>query len=246
MKISEGLLYGYGVFETIKVLNRKPIYLLEHFNRIENSSKVLGINIDLDFENFKNKIMNEINKFEKDTFALRISFLKNKENSDIIINKREIVYTRKMYEDGFKLTFSKILKNETSKVVYHKTLNYLENLIELKNSKEEGYNEVIFLNTKGYISECATSNIFVIKNKKLYTPKIESGILNGIIRGKIISHFKKMGMEVYERNMGRDFLVNGDEIFITNSIMGIMPIAEVNNLKYDMKFTKKLKGILTI
>lgn len=245
MKINEGLLYGYGLFETIKVINNEPIYLLEHFDRMKNSSKELDINLYIDFEEFQEKIRKEINKFPNENFALRVSVLKDNNMSSMIFSIREINYTQKMYKDGFKLTFSDILKNETSKIVYHKTLNYLENLRELKRVKENGYNEVIFLNTKGQIGECSTSNIFVVKNKKIYTPKLESGILNGIIRQKIIDSLKKLGVEVYEENMDKEFLLTGDEIFITNSLMGIMPISKINNLNYKMQFTNELKKSLT-
>lgn len=246
MKINEGLLYGYGIFETIKVVDKKPIYLVEHFNRMINSAKVLGINIDIDFKNFKDKIINEINKYSKENFVLRVSILKNKKTSDIIFNKRDIVYNERMYEEGFKLTFSEILKNETSLITYHKTLNYLENLIELNNIKNRGYNEIIFLNTKGYVAECATSNIFIIKNEKIYTSKKESGLLNGIIREKIINYLKNTGKEIYEESIDKKFLLNADEVFITNSVMGIMPVSKINDLKYEMKFTKKLKKNINI
>lgn len=245
-KINEGVLYGYGLFETLKIVKGNPINLYEHFNRMKNSSMELNIEMNLDFEDFKKIVTDEISKVFEDIFVLRVNLLKNKEKSEISFNKRDYIYTGDLYEKGFDLIFSTTLRNETSKILYHKTFNYLENLLELEKAKAIGYDETIFLNTKGYISECSTCNIFIIKKEKIYTPKIENGILNGIIRGQIIDKVKKIGIEVCQENISKDFLLKGEEVFLTNSLIGVMPVRKIENKIYKKIIIEKIKKTLSL
>lgn len=245
-KINEGILYGYGLFETLKIVKGNPINLYEHFNRMKNSSMELNIEMNLDFEKFKKIVTNEIAKNFSDVFVLRINLLKNKGKSQIFFNKRDYVYTSDLYERGYDLNFSSVLRNETSKILYHKTFNYLENFLELETAKAKGYDETIFLNTKGYISECSTCNIFIINKEKIYTPKIENGILNGIIREQIIDKVKKIGIEVCQENISKDFLLKGEEVFLTNSLIGIMPVRKIENKIYKKNFIEKIKKTLSL
>jgi len=87
-------------------------------------------------------------------------------------------------------------------------------------------------NTLEYVTEGATSNIFVVVGDKIYTPKLSCGLLNGIVRQYIISNYG-----VIESEIDLEFLNNADEIFLTNSLFGVMP---VNNLE---KKVFKLKEI---
>ena len=95
-----------------------------------------------------------------------------------------------------------------------------------------GYDEPIFLNSKNQITEGATSNIFVVVKNKIYTPKLSCGLLNGIVRQYIISNY-----DIIETEMDLEFLNNADEIFLTNSLFGIMP---VNNLEKKVFKSQKI------
>ena len=100
-----------------------------------------------------------------------------------------------------------------------------------------GYDEPIFLNSKNQITEGAISNIFVVVGDKIYTPKLSCGLLNGIVRQYIVSNY-----DVIESEIDLEFLNNTDEIFLTNSLFGIMP---VNNLEKKIFKSQKIsKNIL--
>lgn len=241
MKVSEGLLYGYGVFETIKVVDAKPQYLAEHFYRMQNSCLCLDIAFNLDLKSLTKQVAHEITNSDKATFILRFSLIKDGEKSELIFTRRDCLYTPEMYERGFKLTISDIKRNETSPLVYHKTCNYLDHLLELKKAKQQGFNEVLFFNTQGYMAECATSNIFLVKDNNIYTPKIESGILNGIMREQVITQCKNQELDVQIQNITQAFLSTVDEIFITNSVLGIMPISEMQSVQYKSELTSQLR-----
>jgi len=88
------------------------------------------------------------------------------------------------------------------------------------------------LNSKNQITEGATSNIFVVVGDKIYTPKLSCGLLNGIVRQYIISNY-----DIIESEIDLEFLNNADEIFLTNSLFGIMP---VNNLEEKIFKSQKI------
>jgi len=96
----------------------------------------------------------------------------------------------------------------------------------------------IFLNSRSLVTEGATSNIFIIIDNKIYTPKLDSGLLNGIIRQYIISNYP-----VIETDIDLEFLNKADEIFLTNSLFGVMPVSSLENKK--LKSQKISREILS-
>ena len=208
--IDSGLFFGRGVFETILV-NANAIFLKEHIDRLNKSILALNLGEEISYEEVYNFIKNNDIKNK----ALKITVTEK----NIIYTLREIKYKNEDYENGFNIRFSEVLRNSTSRIVNFKTLNYLENIIEYEICQKEGFNETIFLNEKGFVAEGCTTNVFIIKDNKIFTPKISCGLLPGIIRGWVISNF-----EVVEKEITKEELLNSDEIFLTNSLVGIIGV----------------------
>lgn len=116
---------------------------------------------------------------------------------------------------------------KTSPFTFHKTLNYGDNILEKRAAVNAGINEKIFLNTKGQICEGTVSNIFFVKEKKLYTPTLSCGLLPGILRAYILETY-----DVKETILYPEDLVTFDECFLTNSLMGIMPLFQIENVVF--------------
>ena len=124
------------------------------------------------------------------------------------------------------------------KTVNHLDQNpYNENLYEYNKANKEGFNEVVFLNIYGNIAEGATSNIFIIKDKKIYTPKISDGILPGVVRNWVIKNFR-----VCEKHLDKEDLYSADEVFITNSILGIMKIVQFEERSYSTSMVERIRS----
>lgn len=240
--LSDGAMYGYGLFETIKIKNYKPLFLDEHLERLKKGLNNLGIILLFSNEKIKRYIKLLIDK-NKCNGALKIAVVKNKNVSDLIILMKKSNYHYRDYKKGYSLKISDVLRNSTSNIVRYKTINYLENILELKKAKEKEFDEVIFFNEKGFLCEGAISNIFVLVNSKLYTPSIENGLLNGIMRQKIIS----LCEDVVECNMSKEFLKDADEIFITNSLMEVMPVHRIDDINYkssDFRVANRLRELI--
>jgi len=232
IELDEGYSFGLGLFETILLYKGKPVFLDEHLVRINKAIIDLGLNID---KLEKDEVFQYLNK-NKNTLEYDVLKIVLSEKNRLFL-KREYTYTEKDYQKGFSLNISKVRRNENSIFTFHKTLNYGDNILEKRKSKKLGYDEPIFLNSKNQITEGATSNIFVVVEDKIYTPKLSCGLLNGIVRQYIISNY-----DVIEKEIDIEFLNNADEIFLTNSLFGIMP---VNNLEKKVFKSQKLgKNIL--
>ena len=232
IELDEGYSFGLGLFETILLYKGKPVFLDEHLARINKSIVDLGLNID---KLEKNEVFQYLNN-SKNILEYEVLKIVLSEKNRLFL-KREYTYTEKDYQKGFSLNISKVRRNENSIFTFHKTLNYGDNILEKRKSKKSGYDEPIFLNSKNQITEGATSNIFVVVEDKIYTPKLSYGLLNGIVRQYIISNY-----DVIEKEIDIEFLNNADEIFLTNSLFGIMP---VNNLEKKVFKSQKLgKNIL--
>lgn len=225
--LDDGLYFGKGVFETILVKDI-PIFLEEHINRLNNSIKILKLGESIVLDDVKSFI----NKNNIKNKALKITVT----TENLIYSTREIKYTEKHYKEGFKIKISEVLRNSTSRIVNFKTLNYLENIIEYELCQAYGFNEAIFLNEKGNVSEGCTTNIFIIKNEKIYTPTIKCGILPGIIRQWIIEKF-----DVVEKEITKDELLNSDEVFLTNSLVGVIKVSKIENKLFNSRIIDEIK-----
>ena len=218
IELDDGYSFGLGLFETILLYKGKPVFLDEHLARINKSITDLELKIE---KLKKDEVFQYLNN-NKNTPEYEVLKIVLSEKNRLFL-KREYTYTEKDYQKGFSLNISKVRRNENSIFTFHKTLNYGDNILEKRKSKKLGYDEPIFLNSKNQITEGATSNIFVVVENKIYTPKLSCGLLNGIVREYIISNY-----DIIESEIDLEFLDNADEIFLTNSLFGIMP---VNNLE---------------
>ncbi|TCK93300.1 4-amino-4-deoxychorismate lyase [Natranaerovirga hydrolytica] len=231
---AEGFAYGYGVFETIKYEDHKIYFMDEHLERLFQSCKTIHIPINYTKENIKQYAMVLVSKNQIHNGVLKINLTKNKDRSDLILTTRENTYTKTHYDKGFKLTFSKGKRNPYAITTSIKSNNYLENLLEKQRAGKKGYEEVIFENVHDYLAEGAISNIFFIKEGTLYTPACECGLLPGIIRAKVISLARELKLKTEIGEYTKKDLMEAEEIFITNSLLEIMPVSQVGDKALDV------------
>jgi len=228
VKLDGGFYFAQGVFETI-LIKKEAIFLEEHINRLNKSIDIMNLGEHIDIKFIKNFIKEEKLK----NIVLKIVVTEK----NIVFSTRKIKYSKEDYKNGFNLKLSSVLRNPTSNMTYIKSLSYNENLYEYNKANKEGFNEVVFLNIYGNIAEGATSNIFIIKDKKIYTPKISDGILPGVVRNWVIENFK-----VCEKHLNKKDLYSADEVFITNSVLGIMKVVQFEEKKYNTNVAEKIRS----
>lgn len=249
MKITldEGFQFGLGAFETIAVEAGKPIFLDKHLKRLERAAEFLHLGTLSDRGITEKQILRYLEEQaqlpeSRENFANMTQLPESRENfSDIthcalkiMLSKENVVfsmranpYTPERYEKGFVLDISPVKRNETSSLVYHKTMNYGDCILEKRNAAAAGVDERLFLNTKDQICEGTVSNIFFVKQGKLYTPEIRCGLLPGILREYICETQHVEETTIYPEN-----LKAYEECFVTNSLMGIMPVRQVGEILF--------------
>ncbi|MEY7999938.1 aminotransferase class IV [Clostridium sp. Mt-5] len=214
-----GFYFGRGLFETMLV-KKNPLFLKEHLDRINEGLKVLNIGKSIT----EKEILDAVKKLNCNDKILKLVVTEQNTIFTCRVNK----YSPEQYKRGFKLKIASIKRNPYSKITYLKSLNYVENILEHDQCVSEGYDEALFLNTEDFIAEGSMSNVFFVKDNKIYTPSLNCGILNGTIRKYIISNYK-----VIEGKFTKDFIKNSQEIFLTNSVMGIMKVSSICDKKFD-------------
>lgn len=231
--LSPGLLYGWGLFETMCSRNNRIVYLDAHLKRIKDSSKLLHINFTYPKGKLK-KAIKEVVKINRLKNAyVRLTIWKNPDNKtdvSIIVKKYKSLPDKK-YNQGFSCMVSSLRQNENSFLPQLKSTNYLFYKLAYLEAENKGFDEAIILNNSGYLTEGSRTNLFMVKNKELFTPALECGCLDGITRKVILRSAKKNNIKVHEGYFNLQNLYGADEAFLTNSLLGIMPVKSVENLR---------------
>lgn len=220
IQLDRGFFFGYGLFETILVKNYRAVLLDEHLNRLNTSLNQLKIDKVI----HRNDIIKHIKFFDKKDYALKISV----SDQNVLLSARDLTYTKDKYEEGMSLNISKIKRNPYAHTTYLKSLNYIDNIIEKQNSIALDFDEVLFLNIEGFVSEGSMTNIFFIINNQIHTPAVECGLLKGIVRDWMIKH-----CHVIEGKYTLDQLLKSEGVFVTNSLMGIMKVCKVGETSFN-------------
>ncbi|MDD4909154.1 MAG: aminotransferase class IV [Candidatus Omnitrophica bacterium] len=226
-----GFLYGFGVFETLLVCEGKPVFLKEHIGRLRNNARTLGIYIGKDLRAGINAVLN---KADFKTARMRVNAWKGVKGSNILISLNSFTPpTGAEYDRGFKVIISRFRINELSGIAGIKSLNYLINALAREEAEKMEADEALLLNTRGLVAEGSRSNIFLVENGKLITPALSCGCLAGITRKVIMDAAERSGIEVIEKDVRPDHLFKAREVFIANSLIGLMPVARINNRRIN-------------
>lgn len=245
--VDAGFTYGLSIFESFRVSGKKVFLFDEHLKRLYSSLDYLMItrpNRD-ELEKYLSSIIAEFNLEDNLFIRLMISagpgqlrLSKQSYNEPNIV-----IYAAKIPKFSATEKSAKILSSITRKVPEYfnitqarlKANGYLSAHLaqselaqyeaKVKQTAAHGHLEGILLSPKGYVAEALTSNIFWAKEGKLYTPPLSLGILPGIIRNEVVRKQK-----VQEKLITAEELKKTDEIFLTNSVNYLSPLAKINNI----------------
>ncbi|NQT22478.1 MAG: aminotransferase class IV [Candidatus Omnitrophica bacterium] len=237
--LDRGFLYGDGVFETMRAYNGQVFMAKDHIERLLTSLERLKIKSPYNEKKLHVIIEKTLrrNRLKEAYVKLIVTRGVAPSGIDVIgrIKPSLCVFAspvrkipRNIYKNGIKLTFAQTRKNEESPISGIKSLNYLDNILARFQAKEGGFDEVMFLNTKGNVSEASTSNVFLVKNGVIVTPPKDAGLLPGVTRKTVIKIIKQFfNNKIYEKNLKPKDLLRADEVFLTNSILEIVPVVKL-------------------
>ena len=250
---NRAFLYGDAVFETVKIINNKILFLEDHYFRLMSSMRVVRMEIPMNFtmEYFEEQILSLVkNNSLDDSARARITIYRNDggyylpqnntisflihaialENSFYSIDQKE--YEVDLYKDFY------VTKQLLSSI---KSTNKIINITGSIYANENGLDNCILLNDSKNVVEALQGNIFMLLGNKLITPPVSEGCLNGVMRKQILGLAKKIAnLEVVEEVISPFDLQKADELFITNVIKGIQPITKYRKKEFTTRLANEL------
>ncbi len=237
--LDRGFLYGDSVYEATRTFNHTPFRLDQHIERLFNSASKIYFTPKTTREKIKFEVIKTIKAAAFANVSIRIVLSRGTASDlgldpDLAILENLIIYVKELkpnptwwYESGVKLGFYQ--KETSSKGSLPKTGNYIENMLAHRKAISLGFYDSIMINNDGHITECTTSNIWLVKNGTAYTPSLDEGVLPGLTRSTILS---MQGLTpIIETKLSPQDIIDADECFITSTTREVVPVTEVEHKK---------------
>ncbi|PLR78915.1 4-amino-4-deoxychorismate lyase [Bacillus sp. V3-13] len=231
-----GFLYGIGLFETIRVYEHHPFLLDDHLERLNRGLKALNINAQYTRREINDAIQVVLteNGFENANIRINVSAGIGEiglqtdayPQPNLLIFSRPLPPAGRMAEK--KAVLLKLARNTPEGSERLKSHHFLNNMLARRELGDDHDVEGIFLTDKGYLAEGIVSNLFWFIGDTLFTPSLQTGILNGITRQYILRLADTLGYKTEEGFFRPGDAEKAEEMFITNSIQEIVPLSSFN------------------
>ncbi len=239
-----GLQYGDGLFETICILKGKPLFFAEHFKRLIEGCERLNIPqpswSDLN-DDIARLVVDAADKAIVKIILTRGAGGRGYRYSPQTSPTRIISlhtfpdYPENYATDGVRVTVCQHKLSINPYFAGIKHLNRLEQVMARNEwSDEDDLQEGLMMDQTGRVVEGTMTNLFFAKDGRVYTPMINRCGVKGIIRGEVIKMAKELAIDVTEREFDLTQLADADEVFLTNSVIGIWPVAKLDNWRYNI------------
>ncbi len=248
---NRGFRYGDALFETIRIVNGKPCFLEDHFIRLKKGMKVLKMHsANISFNELKDQILKLIEKNHiRKGGRVRLTVFRSgdglytpeNEGKSYAIEASPLgdnLYS--LNENGLNVDIYNELRRYRNALAQIKSTNSIPHVLAGIYKKENNLDDCIVLNDLGRIVECVSSNIFLYKNHNIYTPALEEGCMDGIMRKQILGIAKKLNINVFEGMLNGSMLLQADEMFLTNAVNGVQWVASYRQKRYYNKATKEI------
>lgn len=215
------------IYEVLRVINGKPIFLEAHIKRMENSFKLIGKDFPLKYDDICLKISELIRNENKNIGNIKLTYgLSSKELKVFFI--QHSYPTQEMYEKGVKtILYFGERTNPNAKIVNDEFRSKVNEEISKNNAFE-----AILVDRNGFITEGSKSNIFMVKGNELITSPTKA-VLPGVTRGEIIELAQKIGISVREEEFSYKDIDKLDGMFISGTSPKVLPINEAGEIKLN-------------
>jgi branched-chain amino acid aminotransferase len=235
-----GLLYGDGIFEGIRAYRGRVFRLEEHLERLYRSARSVLIEIPMPLPEMAERVLDCVRRNHLVDAYIRLLVTRGvgdlgldprkcRRASVVIIADRISLYPPETYEAGLKLVVAGTRKNAVDALNPRiKSMNYLNNILAKIEAIQAGVAEAVMLDRNGFVTECTSENIFMVRDGVLFTPTPVVGILEGITRGVVMEMARSRGTRVEEAFMTTHDLFMADECFVTGTGAEILPVVEIS------------------
>lgn len=232
-----GLLSGWGVFSTLRIVDGVPFAFERHWARMTRDAAALHVELPVDREAVRRKLSELIDANGALEATLRLVVVRNQGGlwegpssgrpSDLIA----LTADSKRWGSAVKLAYVPQARHAANAFAGAKVLSWATNLTWLESVQAQGFDEAILLNERGEVAECTSANIFVARGSEVATPPLSAGCLPGITREVLLGEIRAPGIRIAERTILPAELESADEVFITSTTRNLLPVVQVGERK---------------
>ncbi|MBV9504577.1 MAG: aminotransferase class IV [Acidobacteriia bacterium] len=229
-----GLLSGWGIFSTIRVVDGIPFAFERHWARLERDAATLHIPMPGDGGDIRKSVLQLIEANHAHESTLRLVIVRNRGGmwegpsaggaSDVIA----LTADSKLWGSTVKVTYAEQARHAASGFSGTKTISWAMNLTLLESAQQRGFDEVVLLNERGEVAECTSANIFIANGNEVWTPPLSSGCLPGITREVLLGQIRVPGVRISERTLFPADLESAGEVFITSTTRNLLPVVHID------------------
>ncbi len=236
-----GFVFGASVYETLRTYGGRPFLLDKHLARLRYSAESLKITLDLTDMEIVSRVSETMLAADNPESVIRIILSAGVGKLDYgedSAPKPTLVILAKPLPGDWERTPEQVIRVALVDVVRNhprsvnpriKSSNLLNNLLATREARSKGAEEAIMLNYRGEVAEGALTNVFIVKDRVVKTPTLETTVLAGITRGLALELAKQKGFETAECVILPDELFKADEAFLTGTTKEVIPIVSVND-----------------
>lgn len=242
---NRGLNYGDSIFESMRFAHGRINFWEDHYFRFMASMRLVRMEIPLSFspEYLEEQVRNTLKANGLETGAARVRlqairksgglYAPAKNEVDLLITVSPLSQpTYVLNEKGLEVDLYKDFYLQKSMLSNLKTGSSLFYVVASVYKQENGFDECLLLNDAKELVEAISANVFLVKDKTVYTPSLSSGCLKGVMRKQILALLPKMGYTVKEEAINPFELHRVDEVFLSNASKGIQWVGQYRKKSY--------------
>ncbi len=237
---NRAFLYADALFDTLVYKNNSLVFFEAHYFRLLASMRQLRMDIPNFFtqEYWQQEIIKTIEANTLTNARVRTTVFRDalglytpsKHEISILI---QVSGLKKAVKETYSLGLYKDQLLNTNTLDNLKTTNRMHNVLAAIYAKENGFDNCMLINHKKQVAETINANIFFVVGHEVRTPPLSSGCINGVVRQEIIDFLKKSkDYQIKEVEITSFELQNADEVFLTNSVVGIQPVTQYKRKTY--------------
>jgi len=240
--LDHGFLYGEGIYETMRTYHRRPFLYDRHMRRLRRSACMIDLPLPFTDDDLEAQIRDTQASATIDgEVYIRVLVTRGigeltydpkatPNPSVIIIVKPQVDPPPEAYEKGVRVVIVDVVRNHPDTVnPMIKSNNLMNSALAMQEALKSNAFEGVMRNFRGELSECTTSNLFVVKSGAALTPPLEAGLLPGITREFLFDIGKMVGVDVREQVLRDAELLGADEAFLTSTTRELVPIVAVGD-----------------
>jgi branched-chain amino acid aminotransferase len=228
-----GLMSGWGLFTTVRVVDGIPFAFARHWNRLARDAERIHCPFPFEAERVLGQMGEVLGANQVREGCARIYVIYNQAGywrsdesfpiADLVMYSSDLPPRRELVRLGLR----EHGRHAASPLAGVKVTSWLNNVWNLYEAQQGGFDEVVLLNERGEVSECTAANIFCVEDGRVVTPPLSSGCLEGVTRGFVLELGPRAEIPVEERTLYPEDLYLADEVFISSTNRNVVTVSEI-------------------